>query len=145
MNDEKYMKQAIALAMQNPDAPFGTVIVDRRSGEVVASGVNQARQNPVLHGEMVALHQYASTGVENWNELALFTTAEPCCMCQAAIIWAGIPEVVFGTSIQTLQHRGWKQFSLTAQDVVDRAQFFKCHVSGGVLEPECDGLFAAKR
>lgn len=144
MNHEAYMKQAIQVARANPAAPFGTVLVDRGTDQVVATGINQSGQNPVLHGEMVALHRYAESGAGNWNELTLFTTAEPCCMCQAAIIWAGIPQVVFGTSIRTLQNLGWKQFQLTASDVVESAEFFDCRITSGCLEDECNQLFRAK-
>lgn len=32
-----------------------------------------------------------------------YTTAEPCPMCQAAILWSGIGTVVLGSSIRSLQ------------------------------------------
>jgi tRNA(Arg) A34 adenosine deaminase TadA len=62
-------------------------------------------------------------------------------MCQAAIIWAGIPEVVFGTSIATLKELGWEQFHLRAIDVEKRAAFAECQIVGGVLAEQCDQLF----
>ena len=78
--------------------------------------------------------------------MRLYTTAEPCCMCQGAILWAGIPEVVFGTSISTLQRLGWHQIDIPAEEVVRRTPFAECALIGGVLEHECDELFvAAKR
>ena len=103
MSDHEYfMRLAIEVAQQNRRAPFGTVLVDDDSKCVVAQGINQTRLNPLLHGEMDAIGNYAATKLNRWQSLRLYTTAEPCCMCQAAIVWAGIPEVIFGTSIAQL-------------------------------------------
>ena len=66
-------------------------------------------------------------------------------MCQAAIVWAGIPEVIFGTSIASLTQFGWRQFELTAEQVVAHAKFAACQISGGFLAEECDELFRAAR
>lgn len=144
MNYEKQMLLAIEVAKQNPDAPFGTVLVDCDNDEVKATGVNQASLNPILHGEIVAINNYAATGANKWGSLALFTTAEPCCMCQSAIIWAGISTVVYGTSVKTLTELGWRQFSLSAQNIIDSAPFSKCQLAGGVLQKQCDELFNVK-
>ena len=38
-------QQAIELAHQNPRAPFGCLLVDRSSGQVVAAGINQSSIN----------------------------------------------------------------------------------------------------
>ena len=62
-------------------------------------------------------------------------------MCQGAILWAGIPEVVFGTSIRTLKQLGWKQIDIPAEEVTRRTPFAQCRLIGGVLEAECDQLF----
>ena len=140
---EHFMRLAIEVARQNRKAPFGTIIVDRDSERVVAQGINQTRLNPLLHGEMDAIDNYAETKLNRWQSLRLYTTAEPCCMCQSAILWAGIPEVIFGTSIARLTQFGWRQFELTAEQVVTHAKFAACQITGGVLAEECDGLFRA--
>jgi tRNA(Arg) A34 adenosine deaminase TadA len=62
-------------------------------------------------------------------------------MCQGAILWAGISEVVFGTSIRTLKQMGWKQIDIAAEEVTRRTAFAECRLIGGVLEAECDQLF----
>lgn len=143
MIDDDYMRQAIEMAKRNPDAPFGAILVERNSGEVVATGVNQASSNPAMHGEIAAIFQYATHGAGCWEDLILFTTAEPCCMCQAAIVWAAIPRVVFGTSVAKLRSFGWQQFQMTANDIVKLAPFSQCEIVGGVLEETCDDLFRA--
>lgn len=140
--EDSFMRHAIEVAKSNEDAPFGSVLVERSSGVVVAEGVNRAHENPLLHGEIDAINRYASSRRARWGELQLFTTAEPCCMCQAAILWSGITEVYFGTSIEDLQAMGWKQINLSARELTELADFANCRIVGGVLRAECDELFA---
>ena len=141
MDHEPHMWQAIEVARGNPRAPFGTVLVDVEEGVRVAEGVNRSSVNPILHGEIDAINQYARLNANRWSQLRLYTTAEPCSMCQSAIIWSGIPEVVFGTSIERLVNLGWNQIDLKAIDVAEAASFGECTIIGGVLADACDRLF----
>jgi tRNA(Arg) A34 adenosine deaminase TadA len=140
------MRRAIEVAMRNPECPFGAVLVDRETGEVVAEGINSSSQSPVLHGEIDAIQNFAvKRSRVDWPNLCLYTTAEPCCMCQGAALWAGISRVVFGTSIDTLIRLGWRQIHISAAEVVSRTPGAQCEISGGVLEQECDALFRAAK
>ena len=144
MNDHKlYMQRAIELATNVPDFPFGALIVDRDSGKILAEGWNKSAINPTFHGEIDAINQLvlSSPGIDG-NKLVLYTTAEPCPMCQGAILWTGIEMVVFGTSIRSLQKMGWRQIDILAEEVIRRSPAWKCTIIGGVLEQECDALFA---
>ena len=144
MNDHKlYMQRAIELATNVPDFPFGALIVDRDSGKILAEGWNKSAINPTFHGEIDAINQLVHTnpGIDG-NKLVLYTTAEPCPMCQGAILWTGIEMVVFGTSIRSLQKMGWRQIDILAEEVIRRSPAWKCTIIGGVLEQECDALFA---
>ena len=141
---EDYMRRAIAAARRSPQAPFGALLVDASTGETVAEGVNRWRENPTWHGEIDAINRSAAgRPAVDWSRLRLYTTAEPCCMCQGAILWAGIPEVFFGTSIRTLIRLGWRQIDIAADEVVRRSDVSACRITGGVLEAECDALFEA--
>jgi len=139
---EQYMRHAIEAAASNPSAPFGAVIVDRERKEIVARGFNKSSQNPVWHGEIDAINRCAADhpGIE-WKRLTLYTTAEPCPMCQSAIIWAGMPLVVYGTSIPFLKQLGWGQIDIRAEQVSKAAAFHSTKVIGEVLEDECNALF----
>ena len=143
MNDyEHYMRRAIALAANVPDLPFGAVIVDGGNGMVLAEGWNKTSLNPTWHGEIDAINRLAALGTSVENErLVMYTTAEPCPMCQAAVLWSGIEKVVFGSSIRTLQRLGWRQIDILAEEVVRRSPAWTCTLIGGVLERECDALF----
>lgn len=142
MSHEDFMRRAIEVARGNPAAPFGTVIADRGTGEIVAEGLNEAGSNPIWHGEMTALRNL--DGSADRSRLTLYTTAEPCPMCTAAILWTGIGEVAYGTSIPTLISLGWPQIVLRAEEVATRANFAACTLTPGLLETECDALFRRK-
>jgi len=144
LDHEQYMRRAIELAGNVPELPFAAVIVDRDTGEVLSEGWNKSSINPTWHGEIDAINQMAEAGCD-WKAtpLALYTTAEPCPMCQGAIHWTGIETVVFGTSIRFLQQLGWKQIDILAQEVAQRTPFSKCTLIGGILEDECNSLFEA--
>jgi hypothetical protein len=94
------MRRAIEVARGNPDAPFGAVIVDGETGEVIAEGLNRGEENPVWHGEIGAIVDCAENrpGVDR-GRLVLYGTAEPCPMCSTAILWSGIPRLVYETLI----------------------------------------------
>ena len=141
---ERFMREAISIAKTKPSAPFGALLVDCASEEIVAPGVNRSHQNPVWHGEIDAINHCAhKLPSVDWSRLRLYTTAEPCCMCQSAALWAGIREIVFGTSIADLQRMGWKQIDIKSDEVVRRTPFATCRILGGVLQRECDRLFKA--
>lgn len=141
---EQHMRRALDIASRNPEAPFGACLVDSRTGQVVAEGLNRWRENATWHGEIDAINRCAAeTPGVIWSRLRLYTTAEPCCMCQGAILWTGIPEVVFGTSIRTLKRLGWNQIGIPAEEVARRTPFASCKLIGGILERECDALFQA--
>lgn len=142
MSHEDYMRRAIELALQVPELPFAAVIVRRETGEIVAEGYNQSSLNPTFHGEMVAINRCAELHRSaNWSEFDLYTTAEPCPMCQSAIEWAGIATVYYGAAIPYLQHQGWWQINIRAAEVVRQTAFRNTRVIGGILEYECNALF----
>jgi len=142
MNNETYMRRAIELALKVPEFPFGAVIVRRSTGDIMAEGFNQSALNPTLHGEMVAINQCAQAHhPADWSEFDLYTTAEPCPMCQSAIEWAGIVTVYYGTSIPYLQKQNWWQINIRAADVIAQTPFRNSRIIGGILEAECNALF----
>ncbi len=141
--DVRFMRLALDRAHAAHGHPFTAVIAAPARGLVLAEGVNRHEESAIWHGEVDAIARldarHPRTGRD---DLTLYTTAEPCPMCQGAILWAGIPRVVYGTSIPFLAARGWWQIDLRAADVAARAPGRPCVVVGGVLSAECDALFA---
>jgi tRNA(Arg) A34 adenosine deaminase TadA len=145
MSHDDYMRQAIAVARQATKFPVGVVIIRRTTGEIIARGFNRSVESPTFHGEIDAINRCAAAHSRvDWTELDLYTTAEPCPMCQSAIEWAGISTVYYGTSIPYLQTLGCRQIEIRAAEVARRTPFRQTKVIGGILEFECNALFEAR-
>lgn len=145
---EHWMQLAISLTEHCAANPFGSVIVDSVNQKLLAQGWNRSAENAIWHGEIDAINQLAKqTDQPDRTALTLYSTAEPCPMCQSAILWTGIETVVFGTSIATLTRLGWNQIAISAAEVCQRTDFRDCELVSGVCEIECDNLFkrAAER
>lgn len=136
------MRRALEVARGNPQFPFGAVIVRKSTGEILAEGLNHSQDGQFWHGEIDAIDRCGRQHPKlDWSDTILYTTAEPCPMCQSAILWAGIPMVVYGTSITQLKTFGWRQIDIRAKEVAARWPHHRCEVIGGVLQAECDQLF----
>ncbi|WP_272123681.1 nucleoside deaminase [Streptomyces sp. HD] len=141
---ERFMWLAIEQARNNPEWPFGAVIVDSRTGEVLAGGVNSGADSPVLHGEIVAMNDYVRRhGNQGWTRTTLYTTGEPCPMCMSAMAWADLRRVVWASSIEEIRRTGIGQIALPAQEVAARARSFYHPelMLGGVLADHTRRLF----
>ena len=144
-SDEYYMKMAINLAKNNTRAPFAALIINNENGEVLATGLNASKVNPTFHGEMVAINNCIKNHPHvDWSKVTLYTTAEPCSMCQSAVVWAKIPRVVFATSFEYLTSHGWDQINIRASEINKRSPFYKGTITGGVLASESNPLFDRK-
>jgi tRNA(adenine34) deaminase len=142
-DDETHMRTAIRLAGNVPKYPFGAVLVDQER-RVVAEGWNRSVQNPTWHGEMDAINKCAALHPKiDWTKLTLYTTAEPCAMCQGAVAWTGIRRVVYGSSIPFLKSLNVWAIDIRAEELARLSTFRKCTVVGGVLEEDCNKLFRA--
>ena len=142
LEHESFMRRAIELALNVPNLPFGALIVNRDTNEILAEGWNKTDINPTWHGEIDVINQLVLRQESlDASKLVLYTTAEPCPMCMSAILWAGIGMVVFGTSIRFLQNNGWHQIDIHADEVVRRSPHWSCELLGGVLEKDCNALF----
>ncbi|WP_406620461.1 nucleoside deaminase [Pengzhenrongella sicca] len=97
--DARWIDRAIELATTNVAAgggPFGAVIV--ADGVLLAEGQNRvtATLDPTAHAEIVAIRAAClSRGDFSLAGATLYTSCEPCPMCQAAALWARVGRVVF--------------------------------------------------
>ncbi len=136
---ERYMQMAIDLL--DGCAPFSAVIVDHESGEVLCHGVNRGRENRIYHGEIDAMINCRNQHPDvDWSKLTLYSTAEPCPICMSALIWNGIPRLIYGTSIQTLTSFGVIQIGLDTATVADAAPFYSGEIIGGILHERTDEM-----
>jgi tRNA(Arg) A34 adenosine deaminase TadA len=97
---------AIRLARLNVEhatgGPFGAAVFDG-DGHLVAIGVNRVEPlaSSLAHAEIVALagaqHALGRARLNDDGErYTLATSAQPCCQCYGALIWAGIDELLIG-------------------------------------------------
>jgi tRNA(adenine34) deaminase len=142
-----FMAATIEIAASNPIAPYGAIIV-YDDKEILLKSVNSAHHHPLMHGELSVIHTLFNNGFDgDVSKLSLYTTAEPCPMCAAAIYWAMIPKVVYGSSIAFLHELFGRQIRLDAEEIFSKTpDFYSCHLIGGIMEDECNNLFLeAKR
>jgi tRNA(Arg) A34 adenosine deaminase TadA len=119
-SDAACMAFAVGAAGENvargTGGPFGAVIRDDASGEIVSVGVNLAPSsgNPVLHAETVAI-SLAGRRLESAGELTLFTSCEPCIMCLGASHWAQIRRIVSAATKADAEAVGFSEGAGTAE------------------------------
>jgi len=143
---EKLMRLAIAQANRNPGRPFGSVLVDDRTGQVVGEGVANLAASPMLHSEVMAMNDYlAKNGNKGWENLTMYGTGEACPMCASAMVWAGIPRMVYGSDTPFVRQY-IPDINIRAQAVVEASKdiYTSKLLLGGVLAAETDKLFMAK-
>lgn len=110
------MNEFLALALEearagideNDGGPFGAVIV--RNGEVVSKAHNEVlkRNDPTAHAEILAIREASSIlGRYDLSTCEIYSTSEPCPMCFAAIFWARINRLVFGTTREDVAEIGF--------------------------------------
>lgn len=94
--------------------PFGACIV--AGDEVVATGHNEVLKtnDPTRHAEVCAIIR-ASKKLESphFRRCEIYSTTEPCVMCFAAINWAQIRTVYFGTSVREVKKLGFNELSIS--------------------------------
>ena len=81
------------------EVPVGAVIVDARTGSILAAAGNrtEADADPTAHAEILAIRAAtAARGEPRLPDCDLYVTLEPCAMCAAAISFARIRRVYFG-------------------------------------------------
>lgn len=100
--DQLMMRLALDAARAAAEAgetPVGAVILDPKTGEVLAVAGNGpiGAHDPTAHAEIAAMRA-AAAKLENYRltDLTLVVTLEPCAMCAGAISHARIGRVVFG-------------------------------------------------
>lgn len=111
--NQEFMKLAVEEARDginsNHGGPFGAVVV--KDGKIIASGHNCVLKNndSTCHGEIAAIRE-AEQKLEAFvlPDCELYTTAEPCPMCLAAILWANISKVYYGCSVEDTAKIGFR-------------------------------------
>ena len=104
-----YMQLAIDIAERqlkgqkhigdNCEIPIGCVIVDDKTGKVIAKSCNKTIKlnNPTQHAEILCINKALKKLKTNrLNHCSIYITLEPCAMCATAIMLAKIDRVYIG-------------------------------------------------
>jgi tRNA(Arg) A34 adenosine deaminase TadA len=132
---------ARTLATERP-VPFGALIVETATGKPLMRAVNavRAENDPSSHAELRTVRKAArklkSISLKGYT---LYTTCEPCPMCMANALWAGLDRVVYGATIADA-NKHCRQIRISARKVVRRSDM-ECVVDGPVLRKACYELF----
>jgi len=148
--DVKQMAEIVAFtarSMQTPrPRPFGTSIVETKSGKVLLRTLNAVAQefDPSSHAEVRAIRKATKRLKQiSLSGYTLYTTCEPCPMCMSAALWAGVDRVVYGAKIEDA-NRHCNQIRIPATEVALRSDM-TCIVDGPLLRDECYALFTHPR
>jgi tRNA(Arg) A34 adenosine deaminase TadA len=138
---ELYRFTARTLDTPRP-VPFGAVIVHSQTGERLVRATNAVSKehDPSSHAEVRTVR----LGCKKLRRCSLdgytmYSTCEPCPMCMANALWAGLDRVVFGATIADA-NRHCRQIQIPAKEVAGRSDM-KCIVQGPVLRGLCNTLF----
>lgn len=128
------MREAIALSIESVEeggGPFGAVIVDSKTGEVIGRGKNRVtlHHDPTAHGEIVAIRDACKNMQrDDLVDCVLYTSAEPCPGCLVESLFnAGMKEMYYGnsvadaTAIGFADNKNWAILQTTAQEMLKKA------------------------
>lgn len=131
MDEVAWLGRAVELARENVAGggrPFAALVV--RDDAIVATGVNTAlaEVDPTAHAELLAIR--SACRVLNSLTLPgclLVASGQPCPMCQAAAVIAGVERTIYAASIEVTAAGGFDSSPVTrelARPFAERASSF---------------------
>jgi tRNA(Arg) A34 adenosine deaminase TadA len=128
-DDLANLRRAIELANETGEAgnrPFGAVVVGA-DGEVISEGANSVATSGDVteHAELDAITTACAEGrTDDLVGSTVYASGEPCPMCSAALVWAGVSRVVFAASAAEFGAilEGGPRFGLGCADVITSAE-----------------------
>ncbi len=144
--DEERMREVYAFTARTLETPlpvpFGTLIVNTRTGERLMLATNAVRpeNDPSAHAETRAVRLACKKLKRpHLRGYTMYSTCEPCPMCMANALWARLDRVVYGATIADA-NRHCLQIHIDAKEVVRRSDMH-CIVDGPLLRDLCYSLF----
>jgi tRNA(Arg) A34 adenosine deaminase TadA len=143
MKLSKYMKIAIdeaKISLREGNNGFGAVII--KNGQIISSthDMEETESDPTSHAEINAIREASRKLGKNLTGCTLISTHEPCPMCAAAVVWAGISEIAYGYSIKEAVAQGRKRIDLTCSEVFEKANA-NIKINECILNDECSILY----
>jgi tRNA(adenine34) deaminase len=145
-DDELHMAEIIHHTARTLDTaspvPFGALIVETATGKRLVRAVNAVRKenDPSSHAELRAVRKATrKLGKPSLKGFTLYTTCEPCPMCMANALWAGLDRVVFAATIADAS-RHCKQIHISAREL-NRRSDMPLDLTGPILRKQAYALF----
>jgi len=142
-DDKKFMLLAVKEARKNFKAisggPFGACVA--RNGRVISVARNTVLiSDATAHAEINAIRK-ASKRLKTYDlsGCIIYSTTEPCPMCFAAIHWARIKRIVYGTKTNDAKKAGFNELNICDEKLAALGRS-KVRLTGGMLLKECKGL-----
>ena len=124
-SDEKFIDVAIDISKKS-FYPFGAIVV--RDGKIIGrSDDNVPSKNTVFqHAELIAIDSAVSNIKDsisrgNLHECTLYTSCEPCMMCQEAILSEGISRIVYAATIEDSNQYFCKEYPVSIKEIIERS------------------------
>ena len=140
---EQFMRVAVEMAQRGMAAggpPVGACLA--RNEDLIARGHNTVigELDITAHAEITVIREACRTLRSlQLTDCILYVTVQPCPMCLTACYYAGIREVVYGASIDTLNDiTGNELCTAPAELFAGRSE--QPLLTGGVLEDDCRAL-----
>jgi tRNA(adenine34) deaminase len=140
MKPDVFMQLAIEEARKS-QTPFGAVIVSEdqvieRSGNTVHTA-----HDPTCHAEVNAIRKLTQRfgNASPAGTYTLYTTCEPCAMCAATCLWAGIRHIVYGVGMDDFDDSNPNMIDIRCEDVFKRSPG-NYTIEGGLLREDCQQL-----
>ncbi|EAM9430927.1 TPA_asm: nucleoside deaminase [Salmonella enterica] len=126
-------KATVEGMQENGGGPFGATLV--RNGEVVCTVGNTVLKETDIsgHAEMVAVREACKKlNTLDLSDCTMYATCEPCPMCSAVMIWAGIKTCYYAsTHMDAAEHGFSDQHLRDFLDGTDTAVLNMIHIDEG--------------
>ena len=123
--DEKYIDIAIDISKKSY-YPFGAIVV--RNGKIIgrSSDETPVKNTVYTHAELIAIESAVlnikdSLSRGNLHECTLYTSCEPCLMCQEAILAEGISRVVYAATIEDSNEYFCNEFPVSIEEIINKS------------------------
>jgi tRNA(adenine34) deaminase len=141
--NEMHMRLALKAAeisRARGEFPFGAVLVHNNEVMVVAENGEHRKADVTAHAEMMAISEACwKLGRRDLSDCIMYSSAEPCPMCSAAIFQSNIPRVAFGLYRDDLPHLFRRRKIRIAQLAQDWD--YRPEVVGGILREQAVKAF----
>jgi tRNA(Arg) A34 adenosine deaminase TadA len=144
--DEVHLAELIRFTARTMETatpvPFGASIVATKTSDLLLRCVNAVRKenDPSSHAELRAVRKATKKlKTPSLKGYTLYTTCEPCPMCMANALWAGLDRVVYAATIADA-NKHCKQIHVSAREL-NRRSDMPLVVEGPLLRKEAYALF----